>query len=231
MKNHEKPTWNDEKPWKPTFSILFPYFSPFSPILCKIFCKKSKVQFFLLARAIHREHFLLHCLKKQIATAKELDLRQLGKVLIFRDRQLLLYINPGHYHNLIWFYNVFHQLTAKLRIGPHGPSAAQPAEVEPRKIMKNQPGTMKNHNHHWIWVSWAKWSFFVTAPIIYKSQWWLWRVDIAFMLIMLVVAVVMMERFGYFGMESGRRNKFAAICILWVGSEIFWLSLMEEISA
>ena len=28
--------------------------------------------------------------------------------------------------------------------------------------MKNQPGTMKNHNHHWIWVSWAKWSFFVT---------------------------------------------------------------------
>ena len=93
----------------------------------------SKVQFFLLASAIHREHFLLHCLKKEIATAKELDLRQLGKVLIFRDRQLLLYINPGHYHNLIWFYNVFHQLTAKLRIGPHGPSAAQPAEVEPRR--------------------------------------------------------------------------------------------------
>ena len=57
----------------------------------------------------------------------------LGKVLIFRDRQLLLYIDPGHYHNLIWFYNVFHQLTAKLRIGPHGPSAAQPAEVEPRR--------------------------------------------------------------------------------------------------
>ena len=40
----------------------------------------------MLARAIHREYFLLHCLKKEIATAKELDLRQLGKVLIFRDR-------------------------------------------------------------------------------------------------------------------------------------------------
>ena len=87
----------------------------------------------MLAGAIHREYFLLQCLKKEIATTKELDLRQLGKVLIFRDRQLLLYINPGHYHNLIWFYNVFHQLTAKLRIGPHGPSAAQPAEVEPRR--------------------------------------------------------------------------------------------------
>ena len=78
-------------------------FSLFSPILCKIFFKKSKVQIFLLARAIHREHFLLHCLKKEIATTKELDLRQLGKVLIFRDRQthrtFLLYIDEdddGH---------------------------------------------------------------------------------------------------------------------------------------
>ena len=57
----------------------------------------SKVQFFLLASAIHREHFLLHCLKKEIATAKELDLRLLGKVNIFRDRQthrtFLLYID------------------------------------------------------------------------------------------------------------------------------------------
>ena len=41
----------------------------------------------MLARAIHREHFLLQCLKKEIATAKELDLRPLGKVIIFRDRQ------------------------------------------------------------------------------------------------------------------------------------------------
>ena len=52
---------------------------------------------FLLARAIHREHFLLQCLKKEIATAKELDLRPLGKVIIFRDKQtdkhFLLYIN------------------------------------------------------------------------------------------------------------------------------------------
>ena len=45
--------------------------------------KKKK----FLARAIHREHFLLHCLKKEIATSKELDLRQLGKVIIFRDTQ------------------------------------------------------------------------------------------------------------------------------------------------
>ena len=68
-------------------------FSLFSPILCKIFFKKSKVQIFLLARAIHREHFLLHCLKKEIATAKELDLRQLGKVLIFRDT----HTEPSYY--------------------------------------------------------------------------------------------------------------------------------------
>ena len=33
---------------------------------------------------------------------------------------------------------------------------------KPWKTVKNQPGTMKNHNHHWIWVSWAKWSFFVS---------------------------------------------------------------------
>ena len=41
--------------------------------------------------------FLLQCLKKEIATAKELDLRLLGKVIIFRDRQtnktFLLYID------------------------------------------------------------------------------------------------------------------------------------------
>ena len=30
-------------------------------------------------------------------------------------------------------FNLFHQLTAKLKIGPHGPSAAQPAEVELRR--------------------------------------------------------------------------------------------------
>ena len=51
----------------------------------------------MLARAIHREHFLLQCLKKEIATAKELDLRPLGKVIIFRDTQtdrtFLLYID------------------------------------------------------------------------------------------------------------------------------------------
>ena len=43
---------------------------------------------FLLARAIHREHILVTVfLKKEIATAKELDLRPLGKVIIFRDKQ------------------------------------------------------------------------------------------------------------------------------------------------
>ena len=47
----------------------------------------------MLARAIHREHFLLQCLKKEIATAKELDLRQLDKVIIFRDRQT----KPSYY--------------------------------------------------------------------------------------------------------------------------------------
>ena len=51
----------------------------------------------MLAGAIHREYFLLQCLKKEIATTKELDLRQLGKVIIFRDRQtnktFLLYID------------------------------------------------------------------------------------------------------------------------------------------
>ena len=43
---------------------------------------------FLLARAIHREHILVTVfLKKEIATAKELDLRPLGKVIIFCDGQ------------------------------------------------------------------------------------------------------------------------------------------------
>ena len=66
-----------------TFSVLFPFF-PYS-----FFKKNQKLKFFLLARAIHREYFLLQCLKKEIATAKELDLRPLGKVIIFRDRQNL----------------------------------------------------------------------------------------------------------------------------------------------
>ena len=80
MKNHEKP--------------LFPYFFPFFPYsLQNVFLKNQKYKFFLLARAIHREHFLLHCLKKEIATAKELDLRQLGKVLIFCDT----HTEPSYY--------------------------------------------------------------------------------------------------------------------------------------
>ena len=51
-----------------------------------------------MATAIHREHFLVTMLKKEISTAKELDLRPLGKVIIFRDKQtdrtFLLYIDP-----------------------------------------------------------------------------------------------------------------------------------------
>ena len=45
-----------------------------------------------MATAIHREHFLVTMLKKEIFTAKELDLRPLGKVIIFRDTQNLLII-------------------------------------------------------------------------------------------------------------------------------------------
>ena len=45
--------------------------------------------------------FLLQCLEKEIATAKELDLRPLGKVIIFRyrqtDRTFLLYIDPSYF--------------------------------------------------------------------------------------------------------------------------------------
>ena len=50
--------------------------------------------------------------------------------------------NPGHQHNHIYFYNLFHQLTAKLRTGPYGASVARPAEVEPgrgrEKLLKSQ---------------------------------------------------------------------------------------------
>ena len=53
-------------------------------IFLEIYLKKKKKLKKILACAIHRKHFLLHCLKKEIATAKELDLRQLGKVFIFR---------------------------------------------------------------------------------------------------------------------------------------------------
>ena len=41
----------------------------------------------MLARAIHTEHFLVTMFKKEISTAKELDLRPLDKMIIFRDRQ------------------------------------------------------------------------------------------------------------------------------------------------
>ena len=76
---------------------FFRTFSLFSPLLCKIFLKKSKVKICLLARAIHREYFLLPCLKKEIAIAKELDLRPLGKVIIFRDKQTDKQTEPSYY--------------------------------------------------------------------------------------------------------------------------------------
>ena len=41
--------------------------------------------------------FLLQCLEKEIATAKELDLRPLGKVIIFRDRQTDKQTEPSYY--------------------------------------------------------------------------------------------------------------------------------------
>ena len=42
--------------------------------------------------------FLLQCLEKEIATAKELDLRPLGKVIIFCYRTFLLYIDDPIIH-------------------------------------------------------------------------------------------------------------------------------------
>ena len=68
------------------------------------------------SKKIHREHFLLHCLKQEIATAKELDLRPLGKVIIFRDRQtnrtFLLYIDIlfNYDHCLLRWGNILRDL-------------------------------------------------------------------------------------------------------------------------
>ena len=50
------------------FITFFQYFSPFFPLVfakSKIYFEKSKVQFFLLACAIHREHFLVTMFKKR----------------------------------------------------------------------------------------------------------------------------------------------------------------------
>ena len=58
--------------------------------------KSSKTNFCWHVQFIEKI-LLLQCLKKETATAKELDLRPLGKVIIFRDRQtdrtFLLYID------------------------------------------------------------------------------------------------------------------------------------------
>ena len=53
-----------------------------------------------------------------------------------------LKLNLCRHHDLICFWNIFHQLTAKLTIGHFGPTAVQPAEVEPRpeagELLKRQ---------------------------------------------------------------------------------------------
>ena len=79
-----------------TFAVLFPFF-PSSLQNQKHTFKKLKVQQISWWHVQFIENiFLLQCLK-QIATAKELDLRPLGKVIIFRDKQtdrtFLLYID------------------------------------------------------------------------------------------------------------------------------------------
>ena len=81
-----------------TFSVLFPFFPLFFAKL-KIYFEKiksSKTNFCWHVQFIENI-LLLQCLKKETATAKELDLRPLGKVIIFRDRQtdrtFLLYID------------------------------------------------------------------------------------------------------------------------------------------
>ena len=67
-----------------TFSVLFPFF----PLFFAKLKKKFKVQIFFWWHLQFTENiFLLQCLKKEIATAKELDLRPLGKVIIFRVKQ------------------------------------------------------------------------------------------------------------------------------------------------
>ena len=51
----------------------------------------------------------------------------------FHHHSLFYHHNPGDHPNLICSYNIFHQLTAKLKIGQSGPTAVRPAEVEPKR--------------------------------------------------------------------------------------------------
>ena len=70
------------------FHHFFHTFFLFPPILCKIE-NISKVQKRNCWHVQFIENiFLLQCLEKEIATAKELDLRPLGKVIIFSDKQI-----------------------------------------------------------------------------------------------------------------------------------------------
>ena len=58
--------------------------------------KSSKTNFCWHVQFI--ENILLsQCLKKETATAKELDLRPLGKVIIFRDTQTDRQTEPSYY--------------------------------------------------------------------------------------------------------------------------------------
>ena len=71
-----------------TFSVLFPFFPLFFAKWKMYFetIKSWKTNFCWHVQFIENI-LLLQCLKKETATAKELDLRPLGKVIIFRDRQ------------------------------------------------------------------------------------------------------------------------------------------------
>ena len=77
-----------------TFSVLFPFFPLFFAKWKMYFetIKSSKTNFCWHVQFIENI-LLLQCLKKETATAKELDLRPLGKVIIFCDRQT----KPSYY--------------------------------------------------------------------------------------------------------------------------------------
>ena len=83
-----------------------------------------------MAHAIHREHFFVTMFKKEIGTTKELDLKPLGKVIIFRDKQtdrtFLLYID--HYHQEGGEYR-----TVSYHVGQH---------------LDGEGGHYCNHPHH-----------------------------------------------------------------------------------
>ena len=78
-----------------TFSVLVPFFPYFFSKLKYIFKKSKDYKWFFCwhVQFIENIFLLQFFLKKEIATAKELDLRPLGKVIIFRDKQT----KPSYY--------------------------------------------------------------------------------------------------------------------------------------